>query len=173
VSMISLLQECVATLNRLGLGEFSVRQVMWKANVFFDGIEIAWSDTARRQYNCFALKLPLPIPDPPDILSKNIILNSLLSCGIAIKVFGDQWREAHFIGVLNEIREWAVIPPNSATHPLIISLPPLGIWNGDEPYEVKLIVYPFPREEPKILKLKPSELPSIREIIHIIALMKL
>jgi len=171
--MLKLLYECVSILNRLGVGEFSVRQVIWRASVNFNGVEIAWADTIRRQYNCFAIKLPLPIPDPPDILSKNIILNSLLSCGIAIKVFGDQWREAHFIGVLNEIREWAVIPPNSATHPFIISLPLLGIWSGDEPYEVKLIVYPFPREEPKILKLKPSELPSIREIMHIIALMRL
>jgi hypothetical protein len=173
MSMTSLLYECVATLNRLGLGEFSVRQVMWKATIFFNSVEIAWADTNRRQFNCASLKFPLSIPDPPDTLSKNIILNSLLSCGIAIKVFCDQWQEAHFIGILNEFREWAVVPPNAATHPFLISLPPLGTWNGDEPYEVKLIVYPFPREEPKIIRLKPSELPTIHEISQIIALTRL
>jgi hypothetical protein len=147
---------------------------MWKAVITFNGTEVAWADITQRRYNCFPLKIPILIPDPPDIISRNTILNSLLSCGVAIKVLGDDhWQEAHFIGVLNELREWAVIPPNAATDPLIISLPPIGTWNGDEPYEVKLIVYPFPREEPKILKFKPSELPNIHGIRRIIALMRL
>jgi hypothetical protein len=97
----------------------------------------------------------------------------LLSCGVAIKVFGDQWQEAHFIGVLNELREWAVIPPNAAVDPFIISLPPVSVWDGNEPYQVKLIIYPFPKEEPKIIRLKPSELPSVEEIRGIVALMRL
>jgi len=171
--LLALLSDCVAILNKLGLGEFSVRRVAWRASVCFNGTEIAWADTTQRRYNCFPLKIPILIPDPPDIISKNVILNSLLSCAVAIKVFGDQWQEVHFIGVLNEIREWAIIPPNAATHPLVISLPPLGEWNGNEPYEVKLIVYPFPNEEPKILKLKPSELPNIDEIMRVTALMRL
>jgi hypothetical protein len=171
--MLQLLQDCVSTLNRLEVGEFSLRQLAWRASICFGGTEVAWADTTQRRYNCFPLKIPVPIPHPPDIISRNIILTSLLSCAVAMKVFGEQWQEAHFIGVLNEIREWAIIPPNAATHPLVISLPPLVTWSGDEPYEVKLIVYPFPNEEPKILKLKPSELPSIREIMHIIALMRL
>jgi hypothetical protein len=171
--MLQLLQDCVSTLNRLKVGEFSLRQLAWRASICFGETEVAWADTTQRRYNCFPLKIPVLIPDPPDIISRNIILNSLLSCAVAIRVFGEQWQEAHFIGVLNEIREWAVIPPNSATYPLIISLPPLGMWNGDEPYEVKLIVYPFPCEEPKILKLKPSELPNIHGIGRIIALMRL
>jgi hypothetical protein len=173
VSITSLLHECIATLNRLELGAFSVRQVMWKASVFFKCIEIAWADTIRRQYNCSSLKLPLPIPDPPDTLSKNIVLNSLLSCGVAVKVFGDRWKEALFIGVLNELREWAVVPPNVGTDTFIIFLPPLALWDGSEPYEIKLVIYPFPTEEPKIIRLKPSELPTIREIRHIVALTRL
>ena len=171
--MLQLLHDCVSTLNRLGLGKFSVRQVTWKASVCFGGTEIAWADTMQRRYNCFPLKIPILIPDPPDTISRNTILNSLLSCGVAIKVFGDQWREAHFIGVLNELREWAVIPPNAATDPLIISLPPLGMWNGKDPYEVRLIIYLSPNEEPKIIKVKPSELPSFHEIRRIVALMRL
>jgi hypothetical protein len=155
------------------MGEFSVRQVTWKVSVCFNGIEIAWADTTQRRYNCFPLKIPILIPDPPDTISKNIILNSLLSCGVAIKVFGEQWREAHFIGVLNELREWAVIPPNAAVDPFIISLPPVSMWDDSEPYQVKLIIYPFPNEEPKIMRLKPSELPSFHEIRKIITLMKL
>jgi len=168
--MLQLLCECVSTLNRLEVGKFSVRQITWKVSIRLNGIEIAWADTMQRRYNCFPLKIPILIPDPPDTISKNTILNSLLSCGVAIKVFGDQWREAHFIGVLNELREWAVIPPNAAVDPFIISLPPV---NGNEPYEVKLIIYPFPNEEPKIIRFKPSELPSVEEIRKIIALMRL
>jgi hypothetical protein len=155
------------------MGEFSVRQIMWKASIYFNGTEIAWADTTTRQYYSPAFKTPITIPDPPDTTAKNNILNSLLSCAVAIKVFGDEWREAHFILVLNAVREWAIAPKNPAKDPFVISLSPLVLWNGSEPYHVKFIIYPYPNEEPKIVKFTPSELPDIAEIRRIIALTRL
>jgi hypothetical protein len=171
--MTQLLHECVAILNKFGVGNFAVRQVMWKSVVSFNGTEIAWADTTTRQYYSPAFKIPITIPDPPDATAKNNILNSLLSCAIAIKVFGDEWREAHFILVLNAVREWAIVPKNPAQDPFIITLSPLILWNGSEPYYVKLIIYPYPNEEPKIAKFTPSELPSIHEIRRVVALTRL
>jgi hypothetical protein len=172
--MTQLLHECVAILNcKVGVNEFTVRQILWKAVVSFNGVEIAWADTTTRQYYFPALKIPITIPDPPDLTAKNNILNSLLSCAIAIKVFGDEWQEVHFILALNAVREWAIVPKNPAKDPFIISLQPLVLWNGSEPYYVKLKIYSHPNEEPKIIKLTPSELPDIAEIRRIVALTRL
>jgi hypothetical protein len=155
------------------IGKFTVHQIMWRVRVNFNGAEIAWADTTTRQYYSPAFKIPITIPDPPDTTAKNNILNSLLSCAVAIKVFGDEWREVHFILVLNAVREWAIVPKNPAKDRFIISLQPLVLWNGSEPYHVKLIIYPYPNEEPKIVKLAPSELPDIAEIRRIVALTRL
>jgi hypothetical protein len=171
--MTQLLHECAAILNKIGVGKFTVRQILWKAVVSFKEVKIAWADTTTRQYYSPAFKIPITIPDPPDTTAKNNILNSLLSSAIAIKVFGDEWRDVHFILVLNAVREWAIVPKNPAKDPFIISLQPLILWNGSEPYYVKLIIYPYPNEEPKIIKLTPSELPDIAEIRRIVALTRL
>jgi hypothetical protein len=171
--MTQLIYDCAALLNKVEVGKFTVRQVMWKAVVSFNGTEIAWADTMTRQYYSPAFKIPITIPDPPDTTAKNNILNSLLSCAVAIKIFGDEWREVHFILVLNAVREWAIVPKNPAKDPFIISLPPPVLWNGSEPYRLKLIIYPYPNEEPKIVKLAPSELPSIHEIRRVVALTRL
>jgi hypothetical protein len=171
--MLKLLHDCVSTLNRLGIGEFSVRQVTWKASVCFNGIEIAWADTTQRRYNCFPLKIPILIPDPPDEITKNNILNSLLGSAVAIKVFGDEWREVHFILILNAVREWAIVPKNPDKDPFVISIPPLGLWNGSEPVRLKFIIYPYPNEEPKIIEFRAGELPRLEEIRRVVALMRL
>jgi hypothetical protein len=171
-TLISLLDECVAILNRLGLGKFSVCQAAGKATVSvnFEGIEIAWADTKRRQYYSPPLKIPISIPDPPDAPFKKNILNSLLSCAIAIKVFGDKWeKETFFILELDEYRSWAIAPENpAATAPFVITC--LTPDDDSEPHQIQLILYPSPSEEPKFLKINIDELPDLHTIRKIAAL---
>jgi hypothetical protein len=171
--LLSLIKEYVKILNRSGLA-FSVRQVEGKVTVYFNEIEIAWVDTETRQYyNPPTLKIPITIPDPPDEATKNNILNSLFGSAVAIKVFGDEWREVHFILILNAVRDWAIIPKNPDKDPFVISVPPLGLWSGSEPVRLKLIIYPYPNEEPKIIEFRASELPDIYEIRRVVALLRL
>jgi hypothetical protein len=172
--MLPLLSECVANLNKLGTGEFSVQQEATKVSVYFGDIEVAWVDVTHRRFECPIFKTPLMIPDPPNAISKDIILRALLSCGIAVRIFGNQWRRAECIVVLTEsIKEWVVAPPNVGTEHFLISVPPLGRWNEEKPYEVRFLIFPSPNEEPKIVNLKPSEIPDINGVRKIVALVSI